>query len=108
MKNRVSLLVDVDGVLAEYSGFRNGSIGKPIKGAREALEKLREKFKIVLFTTRRKSEVLAWAKKYRIPFDGYVQKPLNWLIVDDRAMQFKGDWKETLGAISAFKPWWKK
>ena len=49
-----SIAVDFDGVIHGYSGgWKDGSIyDPPVPGVREALKKLQEKFRIVIFSTR--------------------------------------------------------
>ncbi len=54
------IAVDFDGTLFEYDGWIDSNhYGEPIDGAKEAIEALREKgFKIIIFTTRGKEEVV--------------------------------------------------
>ena len=53
MYSKRRLMIDFDGVLHEYDGWNDGVIeGKPIQGAREAIEELKKTFEIIIFTTR--------------------------------------------------------
>ena len=107
--------VDFDGTLFEYDGWIHPDhYGEPIDGAKEAMEALREKgFKIMIFTTRGKEEVVRDAlEKYEIPFDyinenphapdgaeiSDVKPPANYYI-DDRGVHFTGDWREVMEEI---------
>jgi hypothetical protein len=102
------LLVDVDGVMAQYDGkFVEGQLGDPIHGAPDGIAKLREKYKVTVYTTRELSLFTSWASKHGIEWDNYIQKPLCFALLDDRAVQFKGDWNRAIEEIENFKPWWK-
>ena len=56
---RRNVCVDLDGVLADYSkGFRGlDIIGDPLPGAVEFTHALREKYRVVVYTTRCKEDV---------------------------------------------------
>lgn len=117
MKKRLSLMVDIDGTLAEYQsppvlsdGFSwkpgvHVPIGKPLPGAVDAMRRLHKHFDLIIFSTRTREEGEAWLQEQGIPYHRYVEKPLNFLIIDDRCHQFTGDWTETLKVIGTFKPW---
>lgn len=110
------VLVDVDATLAQYDGtFVEGEIGPPLPGAVEAITKIREKRYVVIFTTRPLKDVQAWAAQHHLEYDGYVQKPTlgpvdarMWCVVDDRAIQFNGDWIETARQLDTFEPWYRR
>ena len=103
-----TLLIDVDGTLAEYVEFTKGQIGAPVENAKKMMAYLSRYFKIVIFTTRPKKVTEAWLKKWDINYDEYVQKPMHYLLVDDRSISFNGDWEQTKKDIFSFKPWWNK
>ncbi len=107
--------IDFDGTLFEYDGWKNSAhYGEPIDGAKEAVEKLRDRgFKIMIFTTRGNVEGVKEAlEKYDIPYDyinenphappeadiSDVKPPANYYI-DDRAVHFTGDWNEVMKEI---------
>ena len=98
-----SVCVDLDGVLAQYDGWKGVEIiGDPILGAREFLLKLREKYFIVIHTTRTNSLVNKgmgerelrlivedWLVKNDMIFDAITVKdgkPIAVAYVDDRAV----------------------
>ncbi len=110
-----NIAVDVDGVLAQYSGWDGlENIGDPIEGAREFLTTLQEKYRVVIFTTRCNVErninnipqeekqggtsdpenylfrvVRGWLDRHSLPYDDiYVGqgKPIASAIIDDRAV----------------------
>ncbi len=106
--------IDLDGVLNTYSGHKDYDENKicPIKvGAYEFLEKLSEIFDIEIFTVRDKELAENWIKDNNI--SKFISKvtdkknPYSQIIIDDRAIQFKGDYNKTYQEIIDFKPYWK-
>lgn len=122
--------VDFDGVIHSYDkGWQDGTIyGEIIPGFFEWVERVRGAFKLVIYSSRSKSDtgVLAmsvWLHEQRnkwlasvgerdstepLEFEFAHQKPPAWLTIDDRAIQFRGDWSDpslSAEAMRAFKPW---
>ena len=105
--------VDFDGVLAEYDGWKGpGVMGSPRCGARKFLEELHGLgFKVVIHTTRNAGPIWSWLgwhdmKEYvhevtstKLPAVAYV---------DDRGLQFEGNFEDTLEELKAFAPYWKR
>lgn len=125
-----TICVDFDGVIHSYErGWQNGVIyGTVVPGFFEWVERVRDRFKIVIYSSRSKEDagVLAmgawlhekrneWIKDggQRDPVEPLTmefahEKPAAWLTIDDRAIHFKGDWTApelTADAMRAFKPW---
>lgn len=69
-EKRKSVCVDLDGVIAHYEGWKGvKTIGDPIPGAREFLQRLIQNYNVVIHTTRanpviNKEELLKYAEKY--------------------------------------------
>jgi len=102
-----SVAVDVDGVLAQYDGWKGVEhIGDPIPGAVEFTKKLQEIARVVIFTTRVNADpkisgrnesvqmltqrVRLWLDAHGFAYDEiYVGqgKPLAAAYVDDRAVE---------------------
>ena len=104
--------VDLDGTILEYNGWRGHSrFGKPIEGAKEALEELKRRgFIIVIWTTRfNTKEIGEYLRRCGIPFDYINENPYQPpdcsnkiyadYYIDDRAVEFRGDWASVLGKI---------
>jgi len=104
--------VDLDGTILEFNEWKgHNHFGKPLKGAKEALQKLKEMgFVIIIWTTRKNREDIAkYLTEHDIPFDYINENPLQPpdcdikiyadYYVDDRAIEFRGDWKEVLRKI---------
>ena len=112
------LLVDFDNVVHDYNdGWRDGIIyGKPIEGAREALQSLMdEEYEIYIFTSRLGNQeykelydqqlirIQIWLMKNHIPYDGITGTKLPaFIYIDDRGLHFH-DWESTLNEIKKRK-----
>jgi len=117
-----TVCVDLDGVLAKYSGYQGPfQIGEPYPWAESFLEDLKKRgFKIVVFTTRGQVEVNDWLKSYRLDLlvdevntnsslvANNPGKPVANFYIDDRSIRFRGDPVETMKEIDNFKDWWTK
>lgn len=118
-----TICVDFDGVIADYSeGFKGrGVFGAPILGACVVLNALRDDgWKIIVFTTRGEVPLLEdYLINNNIPFDEINRnsdnppgtnegKPIADVYLDDRALQFSGDWPRAYYDIINFKPWFEK
>lgn len=118
----MTLAIDFDGVIHEYSkGWNGGEMyDPPVEGTKEALQTLKDAgHKIYIFTTRtnkafRKKDdpdqtklLQEYLDKYQIPYDKIwtYGKPMADIFIDDRAINFSGNWKETVQQIEVFKPW---
>lgn len=110
-KHKKRILIDLDGVLNNYNGnYQWDCIPALKKGAKEFLEELSKDYELYLFTTRNLLITKKWLIKNNI--DGYfcditnVKLPSS-IYIDDRAINFKGDYKTTLDNINNFKVYWK-
>ena len=105
-KPRPRLAVDFDGVIHRYRfGFQDGSIyDVPMRGAKQALERLHKKWWLYIYTTRAtphagRRAVEAWLRKHEISFDEVVAgKPIAFAYIDDRAIHFES-WRQALGDL---------
>ena len=112
--------IDFDGVLGTYTGWRGWRhLGTPVEGAREAVQRLRsEGWRVILFSTRGCNELESWCEEHGFEVDGincnpYLQgqnpgKPIATVYVDDRAIQFNGDWRDTVDRIMSFTTYWER
>jgi len=123
--NKPILCIDFDGVIHDYrEGWKGGVIyGKVVDGFFEWAEKAQKEFRLVVYSSRSKTkegrdEMEKWiAKHYRIwkndnetvlQLEFSHEKPPAFLTIDDRAIQFKGNWSaEELNPMTlrAFKTW---
>lgn len=106
-------LVDLDGVLNDYTGkYNEQEIPKIKNGAKEFLEELSRYYDIEIFTVRNKIKTVEWLKENKI--DHLIKEVSNVknqfasLIIDDRALGFTGDFKSILDKAKDFKPYWKE
>ena len=106
-----TILIDLDGVLNEYTGNYDPDYIPPIRsGAFELLENLSGKYDLRIFTTRNRKLVEKWLFSYKI--QGFIKSITNekvpaWLIIDDRCIKFSGSYHDLLNQIENFKPWYK-
>ncbi len=111
-----TIAVDVDGVLAEYDGWKGpGVVGKPREDVVKALRILRgEGWKIVIHTTRSELEIMSWLEQHNIAYDEVNRnsayqnsgsKPVATVYWDDRAVRYSGDGMKDLGEIRGFRTW---
>jgi hydroxymethylpyrimidine pyrophosphatase-like HAD family hydrolase len=101
------ICVDLDGVIHRYSlKYHDGSLYDiPMKGARDFMQKLKDRgFCVVIFTARPLDvpdynegikTVEEWLDRFKIPYD-YVTslKVPATAYIDDRAIHFDGDWNQ--------------
>ena len=110
-KYRKTILIDLDGVLNEYTGDFDKDYIPPIKdGAKEFLENLSKNFDIKIFTTRNKILATKWLINNSI--DQFVAditnvKDLAWLYIDDRCINFDGNFENLSNNINNFRPWYR-
>lgn len=106
-----TILIDLDGVLNRYEGKFDEQTIPPIKeGAFEFIKQLSNNFELKLFTTRNKILATKWLIENNI--DKYFSditnnKDLCWLFIDDRCLQFDGNYAEMFEKIKNFKVWYK-
>lgn len=106
-----TILFDLDGVLNTYKGVYDKDFIPPInRGARELIIELSENYKIVIFTTRNSFMASKWILENGL--GDYVENVTNvkepaYLIVDDRCINFDGDYSKLKDKIDSFKVWYK-
>lgn len=116
------LAIDFDGVMAEYHGWKGeGIVGNPMPGVHSFLQVLQEKgWELVIHTTRSLRVVADWlevqgleefflmdALSEESPYRIAGRKPHATVYLDDRALQFTGDFDLALTKLEGFKPHWK-
>ena len=105
-------LVDLDGVLNNYDGNYNANvIPQPKDNVEDFLIKLSSAYKIHIFTVRNKELTTEWLKQYNlfkyIKEITNIKNPFASIIIDDRAINFNGNFDEVLNKAINFKPYWK-
>ena len=106
-----TILVDLDGVLNEYTGnYDENNIPPAKQGASDFLKTLSQNFIVKIFTTRPKQLVSEWVKINDV--EQFISDITNikepaYVIVDDRCINFDGNYFDTLEKIENFKVWYK-
>src|SRR5262245_22265580 len=107
-----TVCLDFDGVLHSYrSGWRGAEIipDPPIHGTREAIARLRQQYRVVVYSARCRTPegrqaVEHWLARHDIQVDDICDyKPPALVYVDDRAIRFRGDWEATESEIRQFR-----
>lgn len=118
----MTIAIDFDGVIHSYSrGWQGGEIyDPPVEGTREALTELRAKgWKIYIFSTRtnkiyhkndnppQEERMKTYLEEHGIPYDKIWSfgKPMADIYLDDRALNFRGKWVDSLQEIEQFQVW---
>lgn len=109
---------DFDGVIATTNGFNgHDDVQKPNVEVISVMRALREKgCKVLIHSTRGDAFLHMYCEKFAIPYD-YINrrpdiagenpgKPIAWVYIDDRALNYHGQDSETLlEEIRNFKPY---
>lgn len=95
-----------------YVSFDENIIPPVKEGAKDFLQELyeSEKYELILFTTRNLLMVSRWLTENKI--DKYFKNITNikipaYMYIDDRAIQFNGDFAKLSGDIKEFQVYWK-
>jgi len=106
------IMVDLDGVLNNYNGeYKENEIPSAREGAREFLQNLAKDFEIEIFTVRNKKLTVKWLQDNNL--DEFisdvtnVKNPFASIYLDDRGLNFYGNFENSLTEIRNFKPYWK-
>ncbi len=106
-----TILIDLDGVLNTYNGGFKPDFIPPLKeGAFEFIQKLATNYEVKIFTTRNKILASKWLIESGLEAfiaDITNTKEVCWLFVDDRCINFDGDYENLFSRIDGFKPWYK-
>ena len=112
MQYKKTILIDLDGVLNTYDGDFDENYIPPIKdGALEFVKNMSENYKIKIFTTRNRLLASEWiinnGLRNFIDDITNVKEP-SYLLIDDRCINFDGDYKNLQKQIENFKVWYKQ
>lgn len=104
-----TICVDFDGVLNEYDGYEEGNLDEPLTGSKEFIKELRKKYKVVILTSRQKEQVIDWLNNNGFPSMKVTNRKVPAVAyIDDRAIQFNGNYKKVISRLKNFKPYWAK
>lgn len=98
------ICIDFDETIATNSGHPDYFLREPVKGAKQALERLaQEGWKTIIYTARAWVDyqtIEAWLAHYNIPFRRIIcGKPLARWIIDDRNIEFDGNWDKVFDKL---------
>ena len=113
---RYTVVFDFDGVIHSYKSGWKGITeipDPPVLGIKEAIDKIREKFNVVVVSTRCISPegtkaIKCWLNKHNIVVDSIAaEKPPAICYIDDRAICFDGNAATLPDLVENFKVWWE-
>ena len=108
--HKKTIAIDLDGVLDNYTKYTD-AIPPMRDGAEDFIIKLSKNYNLILFTTRSSKLATKWLIDNKIDkyfIDVTNTKPLACLYIDDRAINFNGNYGKTLEEIEKFEVYWKK
>ncbi len=111
---RLTACVDLNGVLDHFQGWTGKYEDYPVRDdARKLLVGLQDRgYRVVILTARTNLEgVHNWLADNGLAewVDEVTNiKPPAYIYIDDRAVRFNGDVRETLDEIDNFKPHWQR
>lgn len=107
-----TILIDLDGVLNMYDGQYNENNIPQIKdGALEFLQEISKEYEIKIFSSRNPEIAAKWITENKL--SEYIANITNikepcFLLIDDRCINFNGDYVDLIQSIKNFKVWYKK
>ncbi|MCP5009404.1 MAG: hypothetical protein GY942_05440 [Aestuariibacter sp.] len=113
-KRQFVICLDFDGVIhwniSKWCG-RAKILDGVIPGTKDAIRELRRGGRVVVFSGRCISDdginaIQTWLGNHDIEVDAVCRhKPMADVYIDDRAIQFNGNWTETIDAVKGFDHW---
>lgn len=106
--------LDFDGVIHKYTSkwvAEDIIPDGPVDGIKEFIDDLKKKYRVVIYSTRAKTEkgrkaIEKWLEENGISIDAiYYEKPMAFVYIDDRAIRFDGNVTGLREQIDNFKPW---
>ncbi len=108
--HKKTIAIDLDGVLNNYTKYTD-DIPEIKDGAKDFIINLAKSNELILYTNRSPKLATKWLIKHNL--DKYFTevtnvKPVAYMYIDDRAIQFNGDYNKTLEEIQNFKVYWNE
>ena len=99
----MKVIIDLDGTICSEEKQFSRALAKIKDGAKESLEKLRDKgYKIIIYSARTWAEYEMtenWLKTNKVPYDQIILgKPQGDYWIDDRAIRFRS-WDKVINEI---------
>ena len=112
MTAKPNICVDFDGVLNNYKGYKGSDeLYEPSTGAKEFLQKLSEKYTVIILSARTPAKIYDWLIEHDLSqyvCDVTRTKPGAIAYIDDRALRFDGNYDKVLYELERFQAHWEK
>ena len=107
-QKRVTICVDFDGVLNNYTHYDENDLFTPRKGAKAFIDTLNKKYNVVILTSRNTGKVKKWIKKYKFEVEDVTNIKIPALCyIDDRAIKFNGSFSQVLAELENYRTYWE-
>lgn len=112
LPEKPTVCIDLDGVLNEYDGNYLDENCPPLRsGAREFLSEVARDHRIVILSARNTHRVSKWVHDNGL--DEYVADVTTTKVpaiayIDDRAINFSGNYQRVIDDLRDFEPWWRE
>ena len=107
-----TICIDFDGVIHPNMKYLGTSkiIEPPLEGVKDFLIELSKQFKIIIHSARcedsdGKEAIEKYLKKYNIEYKVSENKPHAYIYLDDREINFNGDFEKAMKDIIEFRQW---
>lgn len=90
-----AICIDFDGVLNLYTQWNGEDFFPPIRpGVKDFLIDLARIYDIIIYTCRDPEKIKPWLSNLHLPFNNIIQKPRAIAYIDDRGINFSGDFEK--------------
>lgn len=108
----INIAVDFDGVLNNYKGWDGEEeLYRPRIGVSEFLSKLSEEYRVIIYTSRNVKSVEEWLERYNLSqyiSDVTNNKPPAKCYIDDRAVNFDGNYDKCFETVENYLTYWEQ
>ena len=105
-----TIAIDLDGILNNYIKYNENHIPEIKEGTKDFIIELSKEYNLILFTNRNIKQAVKWLIENNLEsyfYDVTNIKPKATIYIDDRAINFNGDYNKAINEVKNFKVYWK-